>query len=72
MEYDSCKKNKKSFHQKFISQIFNAGNVFQPIWVRHNPIPTRLFDRKFVESKFYFVFYFGVIFWIIFFLGKVF
>lgn len=72
MEDDPSTKNKKSFYKKFVSQIFNVGNVFQSFRVRYCTISTCLSDRKFVESKFYFVFYIGLVFWIIFFLGKIF
>jgi hypothetical protein len=54
-----------------ISTGINDRNVFQPIWVRRNTILSCVFDRKFIESQFRFVWYLGSIFWIIFFISKV-
>lgn len=72
MEHDSfIKKIEKVFYPEFISKISYARNVLQSIWIRHSTISTYVMDREFVESKFSFVFYIGIVFWIIFFVSKI-
>lgn len=47
------------------TNIFNAGIVFQSIWVRCRSVFPVVTDRKFMESELRFVLYSGVIFWAI-------
>jgi hypothetical protein len=53
-----------------VSSSINDGDVFQSLWIRHNPIFSCLFDRKFMESKLRLVLYLGTIFWFIFLFAK--
>jgi len=67
--------NKINFEKNFLGEcvckISNVGNVFQPIWIRHDSIFTFIFDRKFVERKFSFVLFVGSLLWVGFFLSKI-
>ena len=62
----------EDFCGKSISKISYVGNVLQPFRFRFGSISTYFFNRKFVERKFDFVFYFGVLLWSIFFISKIF
>jgi hypothetical protein len=63
---------KKNFFRKFICKVFNVGHVLQPIWFRHYSIFTGQVNREFVERKFNFVFFVGVLFWFIFIFSEIF
>jgi hypothetical protein len=55
-----------------IDKVFDVGNVLQPFRFRFGSISTYFTNRKFVERKFSFVFYFGLFLWSIFFISKIF
>lgn len=50
----------------------NVRDVFQPFWVRHDTVLSVITDREFVERKFNFVFIVGILFWVGFFISKIF
>ena len=50
----------------------DARDVFQPIWIRHHSVLSIITNRKFVERKFNFVLIVGILFWISFFISKIF
>jgi hypothetical protein len=62
----------EDFCGKSIHKIFDDCNVLQPFRFRFGSISTYFTNRKFVEGKFSFVFYFGFILWSIFFITKIF
>lgn len=62
----------KNFFKQLGIKMFNAWNVFQSVWIRHNSIISDITDRKFVLRRFGFVYYFGIILWIIFLVKKTF
>jgi hypothetical protein len=62
----------ENFCGKSIGKIFDVGHVLQPFRFRLGSIPTYFTNRKFVERKFGFVFYFGFFLWSIFFISKIF
>jgi hypothetical protein len=62
----------EDFCRKSVSKISNVRNVLQPFRFRFGSIPTYFSNRKFVERKFGFVFYFGFLLWSIFFISKIF
>jgi len=73
MEDEYSKTNlEKNFLGKRVRKTSNDGNVFQPIWIRHNSVLSFIIDRKFVERKFNFVLYFGIVLWVSFFISKLF
>lgn len=53
------------------TNIFNAGIVFQSIWVRCRSVFPVVTDRKFMESELRFVLYCGTVFWIIYLLSQI-
>lgn len=55
-----------------VGKVFNVGDVLQPFRFRFGSILSYFTNRKFVERKFDFVFYFGVFLWSIFFISKIF
>lgn len=72
MEYDSnTQKTKKNIFRKPVRKIFNVGDVFQPIRVRHRTIFSYFIDREFNERKFGFILFIGFLFWTIFLLSKI-
>jgi hypothetical protein len=62
---DKQKNVEKNVSRQSLSNIFNAGVVFQSIWVRCRSIFPDITDRKFMESELRFVLYCGTIFWIL-------
>jgi hypothetical protein len=65
MEDGDCKSNlEKNFLGERVSKIPDVGDVFQPIWIRHNTVLSLVFDREFVERKLDFVFVIGLMFWV--------
>jgi hypothetical protein len=73
MEDGDSKKNlEKNFLGKRVSETSDVRNVLQPVWVRHNSVLSFVFDREFVERKFSFVLFVGIMFWICFFITKIF
>jgi hypothetical protein len=62
----------ENFCGKPVSKVFDVGNVLQPFRFRFGSIPTYFTNRKFVERKFGFVFYFGLFLWSVFFISKIF
>ena len=62
----------EDFCWESVNKIFNVRNVLQPFRFRFGSISTYFTNRKFVERKFGFVFYFGFLLWSIFFISKIF
>jgi len=69
---DSKINMEENFCGKPIGKVLNVGNVLQPFRFRFGSIPTYFTNRKFVERKFNFVFYFSLFLWSIFFVSKIF
>jgi len=53
-----------------ISSVFNVGTFFQSIWIRCRAIFPNITDRKFMESESRFVFYCGLILWLVYILSQ--
>jgi hypothetical protein len=68
---DKQKNVEKNVSRQSLSNIFNAGVVFQSIWVRCRSIFPDITDRKFMESELRFVLYCGTIFWILYLLSQI-
>jgi hypothetical protein len=68
---DKQKNVEKNVSRQSLPNIFNAGVVFQSIWVRCHSIFSDITDRKFMESELRLVLYCGAILWIIYLLSKV-
>jgi hypothetical protein len=62
----------KSIYRKSVRKISNVSDVFQSIWIRHCSVPTDITNRKFVESELRFILSIGSIFWVIYFITKIF
>jgi|LauGreDrversion4_2_1035121.scaffolds.fasta_scaffold115432_3 hypothetical protein len=62
----------ENFQRKSVSNFFNVGSFFQPIWVRCGSVLSDIMDRKFMESELRFVLYSGSILWIIYLLSQAF
>ena len=72
MEDGGKQKNvEKNLSRQYLPNIFNAGVVFQSIWVRCRSIFTDITDRKFMESELRFVLYCGGIFWALYLLSQI-
>jgi hypothetical protein len=56
---------------KPVANIFNAGTIFQSVWIRCRTIFSDITDRKFMESELRVVLYCGVLFWFVYLLSKV-
>ena len=77
MDEDDSKENKKIRKQReetyFLQRyIINVCNVLPTFWVRHRSI---LFNNDYwrcLESKYYYVFYIGTFFYLLFFITKTF
>jgi hypothetical protein len=69
---DSKINMEENFCGKPIGKVFDAGDVLQPFRFRFGSISTYFTNRKFVERKLGFVFYFGFLLWSIFFISKIF
>ena len=73
MEDGDCKSNlEKNFLGERVSKVSDVGDVFQPVWIRHSSVLSYILDREFVERKFDFILYIGTLFWICFFITKIF
>ena len=68
---DKQKNVEKNVSRQSLSNIFNAGVVFQSIWVRCRSIFPNITDRKFMESELRLVLYCGTIFWILYLLSQI-
>jgi len=68
---DKQKNVEKNVPRQSLSNIFNAGVVFQSIWVRCRSIFPNITDRQFMESELRLVLYCGTIFWIIYLLSQI-
>ena len=60
---DKQKNVEKNVSRQSLSNIFNAGIIFQSIWVRCRSVFPNITDRKFMEGELRFVFYSGFILW---------
>jgi hypothetical protein len=49
----------------FERRMFNAGFVFQPLWVRCGSIFLDKDNRKYLEGQFRYVLYCGIVFWLL-------
>jgi hypothetical protein len=72
MDDEYTKKIEKSFFRKLRCKIFNAGYVFQSIWIRYNSISAFVINREYLVCQYNFVLYIGSLFWIVFLLSKTF
>ena len=68
---DKQKNVEKNVSRQSFSNIFNAGIIFQSIWVRCRSVFPNITDRKFMESELRFVLYCGTIFWILYLLSQI-
>ena len=68
---DKQKNVEKNVSRQSFSNIFNAGIIFQSIWVRCRSVFPNITDRKFMESELCFVLYCGTFLWIIYLLSQV-
>jgi hypothetical protein len=72
MEDGGKQKNvEKNVSRQYLPNIFNAGVVFQSIWVRCRSIFTDITDRKFMESELRLVLYCGGFLWIVYLLSQI-
>ena len=69
---ESKTKSKIRINRKSIRKVPVVSNVFQPIWVRYNPISTFCFNREYLVRQSNFVLFIGTLFWIIFLFSKTF
>jgi hypothetical protein len=72
---DDGKQNKgleKDFSRQSFSDFFNVGIIFQSIWIRCRSVFPDITDRKFMESELRFVWYCGIVLWIIHLLSQAF
>jgi hypothetical protein len=68
---DKQKNVEKNVSRQSLSNIFNAGVVFQSIWVRCRSIFPDITDRKFMESELRLVLYCGTVLWILYLLSQI-
>jgi hypothetical protein len=68
---DKQKNVEKNVSRQSFSNIFNAGIIFQSIWVRCRSVFPNITDRKFMESELRFVLYCGIVFWVIYLLSQI-
>jgi hypothetical protein len=68
---DEQKNVEKNVSRQSFSNIFNAGIIFQSIWVRCRSVFPNITDRKFMESELRFVLYCGIVFWVIYLLSQI-
>lgn len=54
-----------------LTDISNAGSIFQSIWIRCRTIFSNIMDRKFMESELRVVLYCGILFWTLFLLSQI-
>ncbi len=69
---ESTKNNKKQGKKIGVIQryVSNVSDVLSPIWVRCCTIYVNVYNRKHLESQYYYVFYIGSIFYFLFFIAK--
>jgi len=68
---DKQKNVEKNVSRQPLSNIFNAGIVFQSFWVRCRSVFPNITDRKFMESELRFVLYCGAFLWIVYLLSQI-
>ena len=68
---DKQKNVEKNVSRQSLSNIFNAGVVFQSFWVRCRSVFPNITDREFMESESRFVLYCGTFLWIVYLLSQV-
>jgi hypothetical protein len=68
---DKQKNLEKNVSGQSLPNIFNAGFVFQSIWIRCRSIFPNITDRKFMESELRLVLYCGTFLWIIYLLSQI-
>ena len=66
MESDGDKNLESNTKREYSDPLSNASTVFQPLWLRHNPILAYRPFREYLESQFRTVLYCGAILWAIF------
>jgi hypothetical protein len=70
-EGDKQKNMEKNVSGQSLPNIFNAGFVFQSIWIRCRSIFPNITDRKFMESELRLVLYCGTFFWIVYLFSQI-
>lgn len=68
---DSKKNMENNFLGERLCKTTYDGDVFQPVWIRHNTILSNITNREFVESKLGFILSIGTLFWVCFIVEKV-
>jgi len=68
---DKQKNLEKNVSGQPLPNIFNAGFVFQSIWIRCRSIFPNITDRKFMESELRLVLYCGTFFWIVYLFSQI-
>jgi hypothetical protein len=69
---DKQKNLETNSSRQHITNLPNAGTIFQSVRVRRRTIFSDIMDRKFMESELRFVLGCGLVFWVLFLLSQAF